>query len=576
MSFVHLHTHTEYSLLDGTSRIPDLVERAYSMGQPAIGITDHGSLSGTYTLWKNANSIGIKPILGCEFYVSTTKLGTLKERENWGTLWENGKARVVPGPYTHITIHALNSVGVRNLFRLYREAYSHGFYYKPRIDRGMLEAYSEGLLVLSGCMGSEISTRLRLGQLSEAEECADFYNSLMPGRFFVEVMDHGTDADRDLNTLLCDLAKRMSLTLVATNDTHYTLPTGALTHDAMLCVQTQARLADAERFRFSGEGYYLKSRAEMDTLRLPPESLDATLMVADMVEDYDDAFASTDRMPKGDIDALRADVYRGLERLDRTGSDYRSRADYELAVIQQLGFTGYIQVVQNIVVWARSVGIFVGPGRGSAGASLVSYALGITTVDPIEHGLVFERFLNPSRATPPDFDIDFQDDRRDEVIQYAIDTYGEDYVAKIQTFGTIKARWAVKDSARVLGRTAAEGQRLANMVPGLVRGRQQELPSLPEIGKADQEVYELALTLEGLIRSSSKHAAGVIVSGVPIHDAGPVGRAPSESFQVTGFEAGDLESMNLVKYDFLGLKELTKIQRTLEMLNGRETLDLPQ
>lgn len=572
MTFVHTHVHTEHSLLDGASRIKDLVKRAYSLGQPAIGISDHGTLSGSYSLWKECSSIGIKPVIGCEFYVSGTELATSKETSVWGEVVEDGTSYSVPGRYTHITAFATGAVGLRNLFALQRYGYDNGFYYKPRLDKEALAEHSEGLILYSGCMGSEISTRLRLGQINKAEETAAFFASTFPDRFFIEMMDHGMDADKHLNEQLYSLSRRFGLPRVATNDSHYTLPGDARVHDAMLCLQTRSRLSDEKRLRFNGEGYYLKSRQEMEELRLPPDSFDNTLMVAEMVGDYDEVFAAVDRMPKGDIRELERLAFAGLNKYLGDGyghPEYRERLDYEIKTIGSLGYTGYILVVADIILWARNQQILVGPGRGSASASLASFCLGITTVDPIEHGLVFERFLNPSRVSPPDFDIDIQDDRRGEVIEYASQKYGADCVAQIQTYGTIGSRWAIKDAARVLGRSAREGQDLANMVPGLERGRQKGLSELPRLRKADPEAYDLALGLEGLIRSASKHAAGVVISGKPLTDV-PIKTDSKDPFPVIAFDGKELEALNLIKYDFLGLKQLTTIQKTLEMINGRK------
>jgi DNA polymerase-3 subunit alpha len=571
MSFVHLHTHSELSRLDGASRIPDLARTAKVLDMPAVAVTDHGHSFGAMKLYEACKQEGIKPIVGAELYLAPEDM-TKRERVTWGEIEENGKRRVTPGGNTHLTVLAQNAVGLRNLFKLQAKANLTGFYGYPRVDMDALESHAEGLIVLSGCAGSALSTRLRLNQVQEAKQLAGRFADAFPGRYFVEIMHHGIEFEDDLNRGLIELAHSLGLPVVATNDSHYTTEEDARVHDALLCLQTGAKISDSNRFKFSGTGFYLKSAAEMALLfQEAPGAIRNTLRVADMVESYDEVFRHRDLMPEPKVGlSLMGEAHAGLQaRGDlHLYDEYINRLEYEGRTLEELGYAGYILVISDLVRWAKDQGILVGPARGSAGGSLVCYALGITDIDPLEHGLVFERFLNKDRVSPPDVDIDFQEDRRDEVLRYAVETYGLDKVSQIITLGTIKTRAAVKDAARVLGREAKEGQRLANLVPPLKRGRQVSLEDVPEIGDQDSETYALALNLEGMVRNFGIHAAGVIISPEPLAELIPVKKGPNDEFLISGFEQGELEKLGLNKIDVLGLKNLTTIKKTLDFING--------
>lgn len=594
MSFTHLHVHSELSRLDGMSRIPELAAEAARMGMPALGLTDHGHCFGAMKHWKACSAVGIRPVIGAELYLAPGERSE-KVRDHWGDLEEGEKLRSVPGGYTHLTVIAQNVTGLKNLYALQELSYLEGFYSYPRVDLTALADHSDGLIVLSGCAGSAISTRLRLDQPAEAAKLAGVFKEIFEDQFFIEIMHHGLSFEDELNRSLIGLAHTLDLPLVGTNDSHYTRPEDAKVHDAMLCLQTNAKLSDENRFRFTGSGFYLKSPQEMAELfREAPEAVTNTLAITDMVESYDEMFRHQELMPviegrmpevkselgssvgvpggeRSDIDiqesGLQSQVHAALKAkgLDQM-VDYVRRAAREVQTFEDLGFAGYIQVIADLCRFARSRGILVGPARGSAGGSLVCFLLGITTIDPIEHSLVFERFLNRSRVSPPDVDIDFQQDRRDEIFAYAAEKYGARHAAKILTFATMATRYAIKDAARVLGREPKEAQRLANLVPPLKRGRQVSLNEVQELKIQDPEVYELASGLEGMVRGYGKHAAGLAISPRPLAEVIPVKRDPKDEILMTGFENSELEELGIMKIDILGLENLTTIQRCLDMI----------
>lgn len=567
--FVHLHTHSDHSLLDGAQKVKAMVHAVAALGQPAIALTDHGSLSGAFELYKECKLLEIKPIIGSELYVSPGPRVS-KERAHWGDIDEGGRARPQPGAYTHLTVLARTAQGLRNLYQLQGQGYLTGFHSKPRVDRALLAEYSEGLVVLSGCMGSEISTRLRLGQDFEALEAADFYRQTFREHFYVEMMDHGTTEDARLNKKLFQLSDECGAPIVATNDSHYTRREDHVVHEAFLCLQSKTDLHDSTawfRSAFQNPEFYLKSRAQMATA-FEEHCLVSSLAIAESVEDYAEVFQKGHFMPPGDHFELAENSANGLLQRGIDGEGYRERLGYELGIIRSLDFSGYFLVLADVIGYAKSKGILIGPCRGSAGGSLTAYALGITDIDPIRYGLVFERFLNPTRVSPPDIDFDIQEDRRDELVQYAVQKYGSDCVAQILTVGTEKTRSAVRDAAKVLGRDFKESQGLVKMVPSDFRGRGVTLSEVPEIGQVDAEVYDLALGLEGLIRQRSTHPAGVVISPVPLSSSIPTIKGPSDSQLLTGYQAPELEALGYVKFDFLGLSNLTTIVRTLEMINA--------
>ncbi len=454
-SFVHLHNHTEYSMLDGAARIKQLVSKAAQLEMPAIAITYHGNTHGAYEFWKQSTQAGIKPIIGIEAYVAPgSRLE--KSRVRWG---EGGEDDVSGGgAFTHMTMWSTDNRSMQNLFRLSSEAYLSGYYFKPRIDRELLAKYGKGLIATTGCPGGEVQTRLRLGQYQEAVQAASDYRDIFgEGNYFVEVMDHNLGIEKRVRDDLLRLAKELAIPLVATNDLHYTEQADAQAHDALLCVQVGSTIDDPNRFRFESQEYYLKTAQQMrDIFAELPEAANNTLLIAERCEIN---FEKRDLMPRfpvpeGETEAgwFEKEVWKGMAKRYPQGysEKHKQQAAYEIEVIIKMGFPGYFLVVADFIAWARAQGIRVGPGRGSAAGSIASYALGITELDPLEHDLIFERFLNPERLSMPDIDVDFDDRRRPEVIRYVTEKYGDDRVAQIVTFGTIKAKQALKDAARVL------------------------------------------------------------------------------------------------------------------------------
>ncbi len=472
--FVHLHVHTEYSMLDGAARLKDMFDRCVQAGMPAVAMTDHGNLYGAYDFWAKATKAGVKPIIGIEAYVAPEHRRH-RQPVRWGTPAQKDDDVSGAGAYTHMTLLAETTEGLHNLFRLSSLASLEGYFRKPRMDRELLAAHARGIIATTGCPSGEVQTRLRLGQYPQALEAAAAYRDIFgPGSFFVEIMDHGLAIEQRVRDGLRRIAAELSLPFVVTNDSHYTVESDAQAHEVLLCVQTGSNMADPGRFRFDGTGYYLKTPQEMRAAFTDEEwqsGCDSTLLIA---ERADVAFQPKNLMPLFDVPAgeteegwLRQEVWRGMDRRYPGGYDEqrRQQAEYELGVITQMGFCSYFLVVADFIMWAKNNGIRVGPGRGSAAGSIVAYALGITDLDPISHGLIFERFLNPERVSMPDIDIDFDERRRGDVIRYVTEKWGEDKVAQIITYGTIKAKAAVKDSARVLGFPYALGDRITKAFP---------------------------------------------------------------------------------------------------------------
>ena len=480
--FVHLHVHTEYSMLDGAARVDELVKEVANQGMPAIAITDHGNVFGAYEFNKKAIAAGVKPIIGIEAYVAPESRFE-KKRVKWADGGEDDVSG--GGAYTHMTMLAENNVGLSNLFKLSSLASLEGYYYKPRMDRDLLSKYATGIIATTGCPGGEIQTRLRMGAYKEAIKAAsDFRDIFGADNFFLEVMDHGIDIETRVKADLLKLGKELGLPLLATNDLHYTHHADAASHEALLCVQSGSTLADPKRFKFDNNEFYLKSSAEMRELFSDiPEACDNTLLIAERCNikmRENENLLPQYSVPSGETEDtwLRKEANTGLlGRLDgKVDAAYQDRLNYELDVMIKMGFPGYFLVVSDLCSHARSVGIRVGPGRGSAAGSLVSYALGITALDPIKHGLLFERFLNPERISMPDIDLDFDERRRSEMIAYATQKYGEDRVAQIITYGTIKSKQALKDSTRVLGYPYAIGDKLTKALPPTVMAKIFRLP----------------------------------------------------------------------------------------------------
>ncbi|MDQ3451537.1 MAG: DNA polymerase III subunit alpha, partial [Actinomycetota bacterium] len=509
-SFVHLHTHTEYSMLDGASRVSGLMRRAAEQGMPALAITDHGNMFGAIDFYKAGLEHGVKPIIGCEAYVAPDSRFAKGAR---GPRGGNGGAR--KEPYYHLGLLAETQQGYRNLMKLVSRAYLEGYWYKPRADRELLAEHADGLICLSGCLGGEVNQLLLAGRRDDAVAAAAFYRDVFgPDRYFIELQDHGIPEQAQTNGELIRIAAELSLPLVVTNDSHYTDQADATAHDALLCIQTGSQMSDPDRFKFSGDQFYVKSPAEMHALFADhPETWRNTLDIGERCN-VEIAFG-TNHLPRFDCPDgmteaayLRQLVFEGAARRygDVLSDEVRERLEHELAVIEQMGFPAYFLIVADLCAYARSVKIRVGPGRGSAAGCAVAYCTGITDLDPIAHGLIFERFLNPERVSMSDIDMDFDERRRGEMIRYATEKYGNDRVAQIVTFSTIKAKQAIKDSARVLGYPYGFGDRLAKMMPPPVlgkdfplaqaRGMSAELRTAWETEPDARKVLDTALSLE--------------------------------------------------------------------------------
>jgi len=604
--FVHLHVHTEYSMLDGASRLDDLMSAAVEQGMPAIAMTDHGNLYGAYDFYKAARSAGIKPVIGLEGYYAPQ--GRFERRAfDFGGGFDEGASEDGSGgrgtqSYTHMTLWAENTAGMHNLFRLASLASLEGYYFKPRFDRELLETYGAGLIGTTGCPSGEVNRWLQAGNYDRAlAAAADMRDILGPGNYFAEVMDHGLAIERRFREDLLTIARTLDLPLVATNDLHYVRAGDADTHDVLLCIGTRTTMDDPKRFRFDARDFYLKTSAEMrDVWRELPEACDNTLLIAERCDiTFNEGANLLPRfpVPKGESEEswLVAEVERGLARRYPSGvpDAVRAQAVYELGVVTQMGFPGYFLVVADLVRHAKDNGIRVGPGRGSAAGAMIAYALGITDLDPIEHGLLFERFLNPERISMPDIDIDFDERRRADMIRYATEKYGEERVAQIVTFGSIKAKAAIKDAARVLGYPYALGDRITKAMPPSVMGKDIPLSGVfdkehSRYGEAAEfralcdgdpdvaKVVDTARGLEGLKRQPGVHAAGVILCREPLIDVIPVWRREQDGAVITQFDMGACEALGLLKMDFLGLRNLTVLDDCLAniALNRGETVVL--
>jgi len=604
-SFVHLHVHTEYSMLDGAARLRDLFAECQRLGMPAVAITDHGNMYGAYDFWSQASKAGVTPVIGVEAYLAPESR-FVKAPVLWGRPDQKRDDVSASGSYTHMTIWARSAEGLHNLFKLNSRASIEGYYRKwPRMDRELLAEHADGLMATTGCPSGEVQTRLRLGQNTEALQAAAAYRDIFGAEnFFVEIMDHGLDIERRVRDGLVDIANKLAQPFVVTNDSHYTHEHERDAHDALLCIQTGSNIADADRFRFEGSGYFLKNAAQMrgiDSSDIWTAGCDNTLLIAERV-DTTGMFASRNLMPRfpvpeGETEEswFRKEVWAGMRRRfpDGIGDEYRTRAEYEMDVVLQMGFPSYFLVVADFINWSKDNGIRVGPGRGSATGCLIAYALGITELDPLVHGLLFERFLNPERVSMPDIDIDFDERRRGDVIRYVTEKWGDDRVAQIVTYGTIKAKAAIKDSSRVLGYPYAMGDKITKAMPPAVMGKDISLsgifdPSHPRHGEAGEirtlyeeeadvrRIIDTARGLEGLIRQAGVHAAGVIMSAEPLVDHIPVWRRDADGAIITQFDFPTCETLGLLKMDFLGLRNLTVIDdavRNVEANHGI-TLDL--
>ncbi len=605
-SFVHLHVHTEYSMLDGAARLDDLFGKAVELGMPALAMTDHGNVFGAYDFWKKAKAHGIKPIIGTEAYLAPGSRFD-KTRHRWGAGGEDDISG--GGAYTHMTMLSTSTVGMHALFRMSSLASLEGYYYKPRMDKELLAEHAKDIVATTGCPSGEIQTYLRMGEYEKAKRAAgEFRDIFGKENFFCELMDHGIEIERRAQKDLIRLAKDMDIPFLATNDLHYTHAEDARAHEVLLCVQSGKTMADPGRFKFDAQDFYLKTSQEMRHLwREFPEACDNTLLIA---ERCDVTFTEgADLMPRVPVPAgytedtwLREQVHAGLKErfpLARfpggVPEGHTKQADYEVDVILAMGFPGYFLVTADLVRHAKDSGIRVGPGRGSAAGSLVAYALKITELDPIEHKLLFERFLNPERISMPDIDLDFDERRRGDMIRYATEKYGEERVSQIITYGTIKAKQAVKDSARVLGYPFATGDKITKAMPPAVMGKDiplkgifdkthkrygeaGEFRALYESDADTKAVVDTALGLEGLKRQWGVHAAGVILCREPLLDVIPIQRREQDGAIITQFDMGACETLGLLKMDFLGLRNLTVLDDCLKHIAGNrgETVVLEQ
>jgi DNA polymerase-3 subunit alpha len=584
-------------MLDGAARVADLVGEVAAQGMPAIAMTDHGNVFGAFEFYKQAKKVDVKPIIGIEAYVAPESRFD-KRRVKWA---EGGQDDVSGGgAYTHMTLLAENNVGLANLFRLSSLASLEGYYYKPRMDRELLSKYSKGMIATTGCAGGEIQTRLRMGAYREAARAAGELRDIFgPENFFLEIMDHNITIESRVMADLLKLGRELSLPLLATNDLHYTRKEDAAAHEVLLCVQSGSTLADPKRFKFENDEFYLKTADQMRELfKDVPESCDNTLLIAERCNvtlREGENLLPKFTVPEGETEDswLRKEAIRGLA--EKVGGDvsteHMERLQYELGVMIKMGFPGYFLVVADLVGHAKKEGIRVGPGRGSAAGSLVSYALGITALDPIEHGLLFERFLNPERISMPDIDLDFDERRRGEMIRYATQKYGEDRVAQIITYGTIKSKQAIKDSSRVLGYPYAVGERLTKALPPAIMGKDislagvfdskndryveaSEFRALYESDPDSKRVVDTALGLEGLKRQWGVHAAGVILSREPLLDVIPIHRREADGAIITQFDMGACEATGLLKMDFLGLRNLSVLDDALINIKANRGLDV--
>ena len=587
-SFAHLHVHTEYSMLDGAAKISDLVDEVARQEMPAVAMTDHGVMFGAHEFWKKATAAGVNPVIGIEAYLTPGTHRGDKTRVKWGSGGEDDVSGA--GAYTHLTLLAENTEGMHNLFRMSSLASLEGYYFKPRMDRDLLQTYSRGVIATTGCPSGEVQTRLRLGQYDEAlRAAAEFRDIFGADNYFVELMDHGLGIEKRVMSDLVKIAQELGLPLLATNDLHYTRAEDSEAHAALLCVQSGSTLDDPKRFKFDSSEFYVKSAAQMRALFADfPDACDNTLLIAQRASvSFDETANYMPRfpVPEGETETsfFEKEVQRGLEIRYPAGIPDRvkAQADYEIGVISQMGFASYFLVVADFINWAKEHGIRVGPGRGSGAGSMAAYAMRITELDPLEHGLIFERFLNPDRVSMPDFDVDFDERRRGEVIRYVTEKYGDDRVAQIVTFGTIKAKQALKDSARVLGFPFGMGEKLTKLMPPGVMGKEMsldgvldksherykeaaDLRALVESDSEAKQVFDTARGLENLKRQWGVHAAGVIMSSDPLLEIIPIMRREQDGQIVTQFDFPASEALGLVKMDFLSLRNLTIIDDALD------------
>lgn len=593
-SFVHLHVHTEYSLLDGSGKISKLIKKTKELGMKSIAITDHGTMYGAVDFYKAAVEEGIKPIIGCEIYVA-------------------GKSMHIKQPDLdnetyHLVLLVQNSRGYENLMKIVSTASIEGFYYKPRVDHEFLKAHSEGLIATSACLGGEVQSNLLKGNRAKAKKLALLYKDIFKGEFYLELQYHGMSEQLQVNELIIDLAKECDIPIICTNDVHYINKKDSHSHEILLCIQTGKTMEDEKRMKYPSDEFYLKSPEEMGkTFSYIPEALENTVKIAEKCNFHYEFHVS--KLPKfplpegvGPYDYLRDTCYKGLieryecfgelrnkkldfnriESLCNEGCEVKEicdRLEYELNIIKQMGYVDYFLIVWDFIRFANENGIPTGPGRGSAAGSVVAYTLGITKIDPIKYSLLFERFLNPERVSMPDIDSDFCYERRQEIIDYVVDKYGVNNVSQIITFGTMAARACIRDVGRAMNYPYSEVDRIAKMIPtvlGITIDKALDMnPELKEAYDNEARVKELidvARDLEGLPRHSSTHAAGVVIASNPLVEYVPLQK--NEDMIVTQFTMGTLEELGLLKMDFLGLRTLTVMQDTVKNIKDNRGIDI--
>ena len=575
MSFVHLHVHTEYSLLDGSNKIKECVARVKELGMDSVAITDHGVMYGVIDFYRAAKAAGIRPILGCEVYVAPD------------SRFDKEAGAGKDDRYYHLVLLAENDLGYHNLMKIVSRGFTEGYYYKPRVDLELLREYHEGLIALSACLAGEVQKNIQRGMYEEGKAAALRYQDIFgEGNFFLELQDHGMPEQRLVNQSLLRMSQETGIELVATNDVHYTYAEDEKPHDILLCLQTGKKLKDEDRMRYEGGQYYIKSEEEMRELfPYALQALQNTQRIADRCQ-VEIEFGVT-KLPKYDVpegytswEYLKKLCYDGLAaRYPDAGAQLKERLEYELSIIRSMGYVDYFLIVWDFINYARTQDIMVGPGRGSAAGSIVSYCLGITSIDPIKYQLLFERFLNPERVSMPDIDVDFCFERRQEVIDYVVRKYGEDRVVQIVTFGTLAAKGVIRDVGRVMDLPYGYVDSIAKMIPGelnITLDRALTMnPELKKLYQEDEQVRELidmSRRLEGLPRHTSMHAAGVVIGQKAIDEFVPLSLG-SDGSVTTQFTMTTLEELGLLKMDFLGLRTLTVIQDAQKLVSkstGRE------
>ena len=567
MAFVHLHTHTEYSLLDGSNKIKEYVARVKELGMTAAAITDHGVMYGVIDFYKACKAADINPVLGCEVYVAP---GSRFDREAG-----RGEDR-----YYHLILLAENNTGYANLVKIVSKGFTEGYYYKPRVDLEVLEQYHEGIICASACLAGEVARALNRDDYASAKEAALRYEQIFgKGNFFLELQDHGIPAQQKVNAGLLRLSQDTGIELIATNDCHYTYASDAEAHDILLCIQTAAKLADENRMRYDGGQYYVKSEAEMRELfPYALQALENTQKIADRCH-VEIEFGNT-KLPRYDVpdgytslEYLKKLCYDGLkQRYPENWEQLQDKLTYELDIIERMGYVDYFLIVWDYINYARTHGIPVGPGRGSAAGSLVAYTTGITNIDPIKYSLIFERFLNPERVSMPDIDVDFCYERRQEVIDYVIEKYGKDCVTQIVTFGTLAARGVIRDVGRVMDLPYAFVDNISKSIPmelGITIDKalliNAELRTTYENDETVHRLIDMSRRLEGLPRHTSVHAAGVVISRLPMEEYVPLSRG-ADGVITTQFTMTTIEELGLLKMDFLGLRTLTVINDACKLV----------